>query len=788
MFGSKPKVADFIRKVERLAKKGLPNSGPLSSETTELLRFQLTDLLKSMNESGERAAGHRALGYLEGLRHIDNLEHQDVVLSLVPVAMARNVESGWENGPGTSDQVLSNVYFLLGREYLQFAKWELSAEFFYHAIITGSNREINRHAGLLSLICASHVDSEIYDLLRPNFDDVNDDVTHAVSALDAIRGKASLQRDPAWYSSIWKLGTLPAALLIEQVATQLNTRRHHREVLVLTQDAMRRIGNEAEYDWLRASILQASAVARVGLGTLEEAITDAEECWRLSERLRYGNCDHVMRESAWSRFLVARTVALEATVRLSDSERLAGFLQRDRLRASLTTRLEASDAEKGVVASGITVPTEEPAALDAESNAGGSAPGALFTALGDAWNATELSPPEETVGSTTLDHIPWWLGIARYGSNLFWTVLRHGIGIDCGWVDLTNTTLGDVLLDLESDITGRERPDGQLLNFDPFYHLAEWGTAEERIMTGALGGLLPPPVVAALNNLVSGDPMELVLAAGAGLQGVPWPIIQIGNPDTGGFRLIERARIRHWLSQDADSHRARFVPPSGRDDLKLLVVIDDPEDNLRGRCDFLRENALSYFSGTLPPTDSPKQAIKAALYEHCSQPISGIFFYRGHAQSPDNPSHVRIPVPRAIEPPDDLDELVFSAGEFFGRFDNGSRFLPLPSRVILSCCSSSSESLFGGEALGLAAACLIGGGAQEVIATGRDVLDCSFTSAFDDMLAEYMTDPAAHDAVLQNLQLRMYDEWRTYSVRGGIEVGDDIRFPHPLIWAMYQAI
>jgi hypothetical protein len=415
-----------------------------------------------------------------------------------------------------------------------------------------------------------------------------------------------------------------------------------------------------------------------------------------------------------------------------------------------------------------------------------SAPAGLFRALGDAWNSTRLLPPSSSIADVENMTIPWWLGIARYGSMLFWTVIRHGIGVECGYRDLTGSDLGNLLFDLEEDITGHVRSDGRMSEFDPTYHFAEWGTAEERIASLCLGELIPQSIVANLRAASIDEPMELVVAAGTGLEGVPWPILQVGSPDAGGFRLIERARIRHWLSQDVEDARSGHEPAT--DSLPILIAIDDPDGGLTGDSDYLRNHAQTYFNGRLPPTDAPKASLKTALYEYAAAEPVGVLFYRGHASSGNDPVKVSIDMPPPIAIPEDLDDLTISAGEFFGRFDDGSRYLPLPSRVVLSCCSSASASLFGGEAVGLAAACIVGGGAREVVATGRDVTDCSFTSAFDDLLAEAMTSPESHDSALRALQLRMYDEWRTFSVRGGIDVSDDIRFPHPLIWAMYQAI
>lgn len=785
----------LVRKVEKLAARGIPETGPLATAESERLRVELEQAIDGEPDSSSRQLAYGALGYLEGIAFLDDREHQDAVMGLLPPAMARWALLGHgRSGVGKPNPILGNCLFLLGREYVQYAQWKMSTELFVYATVASTNRTVARDAGLLSLISAAHEDDEMYSTVRDLFDDdtIASDrgLAAAVRALDGALGRTDIAHDVGTYSDIWTRGPLAAGLIVDRLAQTLNASGRYRDVVKLTYDALIRLGDDPILESTKSAVLQESSSAKLHLGNEEGAIADAEQSWELSEYLRYGNCDHRMREAAWARHEKARIVALRAAAAVADAEKMAGYIQRDRLRASLFTWLEPSDSEDEpqptkadkVGRSGMTVNGEQKDDSRGDSS-GMTAPEAFFAALGDTFNSTRLTPPPKSEEAVSSRDIPWWLGIARYDSALFWTILRNGIGIDCGTVDLDESNLGDLLLDLQADVTGNARPDGRDISVDPLHDLAEWGTFEERIATLTLGQLLPETLVAALHGASAEHPLSLVIAAGRGLDGVPWPIVQIATPDTGGFRLIERACIRHWLSSDVES--ARAGRPVSEDELPILVAIDDPEDNLAGRSAFLKANSLAYFSGE-SPIPNAKEAVKRALYDHCDDGALGVFFYRGHATSFDDPAHVAIAVPEAT--PGNVEESHISSGEFFGRFDGGERFLPLPSRVVLSCCSSSSGSLFGGEALGLAAACVRGGGAQEVIATGYDVIDCSFTSAFDDMLAGALVDPSPHDAVLRRLQVRMYDEWRTFSVRGGIELGDDIRFPHPLVWAMYQAM
>ena len=95
--------------------------------------------------------------------------------------------------------------------------------------------------------------------------------------------------------------------------------------------------------------------------------------------------------------------------------------------------------------------------------------------------------------------------------------------------------------------------------------------------------------------------------------------------------------------------------------------------------------------------------------------------------------------------------------------------------------------MLGGETIRLVAGIIKSGG-QQVIATGVDVFDASFTQALDEILITEMLAPGADAATLLcNVQLRMLWEWKVSSLRGGIGYTEDIKDPHPMIWAAFQA-
>ena len=74
-----------------------------------------------------------------------------------------------------------------------------------------------------------------------------------------------------------------------------------------------------------------------------------------------------------------------------------------------------------------------------------------------------------------------------------------------------------------------------------------------------------------------------------------------------------------------------------------------------------------------------------------------------------------------------------------------------------------------------------------MIATSIDILDDPFTSRFDGMLTQVSVDSPPLYKGLSMLQNRVCLDWRNYSLRGGEPESTRTAWPHPLIWAMYQA-
>lgn len=793
-------------KVELMAKDYIEDLAPASDEATRALRLTLAEKLSYL--PNERAAANSGasinLGYLEALEALDALEHKDAVSNLFPVVLTRYVEQGYAEGNARPDMMLSNALFLLGREYLKYGSWEKASELFFYSAVSGTRKRTHaRRVGLLSLLCAyNSQDEELIEAMDDLFSDIDDATVNRVQEILRLpNAKIPSAKDPAWSALIWRFGPLVGVLASEHLIRVLNKDGEHQAALLMSNIALNAIGDASSCDWLRALLHQQNALTYQLSGRNQEALGESLRARSLSQQLRYGECEHPLREQVWIRYFPCRETAIRCAADGEDAGLLASLLEQDRLQASLHAWLEQeSMAEED--ADPVAVPQSRGA-----SNP--SVPAVFFRAYEDVANSTRLiapatSPFVEGVASThqasfKTDHVEWWLGISRYGKCVYWSLLHHGKPFQSGSVNLlADYFLAGVLDDFEQDAESRMSKVNGLAGdgtsvISPFYHLAEWGTAEERTTSETLARLVPRPLQDALSRATLEKPIELVISAGMGFSNVPWPIIQLRDSRMKNYRLIERATIRHWASAYVESEKLsrRFIHDySGLKALPLLVAVDDPRGDLTGKCQFIRSNSANYMNVTTGTAISNELSIKQHLVQilqkNCISHPPGVFFYRGHANSWDDPSSVVLELPE--QPGMDGQDAVLPSGEFFGRYEDGSKWIPLPSRVVLSCCSSSSAALLGGEAVGLASACIVGGGASEVIATASDVYDSSFTSAFDDLLAEMMMDPVPHMEALRNLQVRMYDEWRLFSVRGGISVEDDIKFPHPLIWAMYQAI
>ncbi|WP_067488075.1 CHAT domain-containing protein [Nocardia ignorata] len=491
---------------------------------------------------------------------------------------------------------------------------------------------------------------------------------------------------------------------------------------------------------------------------------------------------------AWQDFGRARRTALTAAVRTGNSELVAVLIERARVDSEIATSLERDESSWNVTAEYVVdgdVYTEDEAA-QSRSDFQPIVPALVFRSMEVSLNATTVRRP----GSDDSGHTPTapraepehpstlvvkdlrsqlrrsgidvWLGLHLEGKTIYWAMLTASEAASGTLLVGAATEIGSALAEFDDHVRLRKM---DLLGIA--------GSPDELALTEPLAALVPQQVRAVLaDRTSSADVKRLALAFSPELSVVPWPILPVGGPDQ---RLVELCCLRVWCSQGVEGKRTS--PPEPLGPLPISVCCDDPTGTLRpGR---LFAAASAHF--VLGSADTGR--VELASRDNVARALSwtrhnlpqSLAFFRSHSDQGYDAAHSTLRL--AGE-----DEIV--AGELHGRYGTGEPFVPMPTRVVLSSCSSSSMSGHGGASIGLAAGC-IAAGASGVVATGIDVADVPFTLDLDNQLISYLRHGAEHDRQLRELHIRLLHEWRT----GGRtrRWPDEITESHPLVWSYYWA-
>ncbi|WP_404961359.1 CHAT domain-containing protein [Streptomyces sp. 147326] len=823
----------------------LPPRGDLSTRGTRWIASRLDDRLDGRD--GPSARRQRELleleGFLGGLSIADSKDSGNAGHSWVRAMLIRITDRLPEPGAlPPKDRHLARLYELLGREYVRYADWSTAAECFTGAALHwAAPRHVRRTYAQMVVLTMKEGD---HAAARDGLEIIQG-ASHGPSA--AFHRIAARILDPAplldahaadGIERVHDLGIIPYTYLVSCLAQRLAADAQPERALGLLTTARARLAADRADDWLAGELEQAAAGIWTSLERYEEALGLALSAWAKLDAQRYRACSHTQRLSLWKNFGPTRRAALVSAVALGDERTVAELIESCRLQSLLGAAVEVEDDEK-LAGSGIEA-TAGPADADAEDPDGGGsgtagplatpapAPGdesaaadgsgpvvssAVFTALNDALNSTLLHfpepvsyqgtalllphyrtalPPKEAQGLAARpldDALPegvFWSTHIEDGL-LFWFVARDGRPAGYGAQDLREfDRIKPVLLGLAGHSQSSERKTWSLFPYkrgpgdfyEPFTQLRSWRSAEEQIITRTIGQLLPPPLVDALRRAGADQPLRLTISAARELTCVPWAITMVPGTEE---RLIEKAVLRMWTSTPTQLRRASRdsrLPPGSP--VPFLLACDNPDGSLRARtADSVVNEAAALLTASGPDGPGTKDALLAALHK-IGPSTHGVFFYRGHGVHDSDPAWSALPL---------AEETYVQSGELFGAFDDGTPFLPMPTRVILSCCSSSTASALGGEGMGLAAGA-IHSGADQVIATSLDIRDASFTEAFEDLLVRGMLDgqrTGDHADLLRRLQLRMLTEWKVFSVRGEDFDGEEIRDPHPIIWASFQA-
>jgi hypothetical protein len=382
----------------------------------------------------------------------------------------------------------------------------------------------------------------------------------------------------------------------------------------------------------------------------------------------------------------------------------------------------------------------------------------------------------ETVGGIKA----WWWG-CWLGANgvLFWAVRDPTGKYTCG--SLSGGATADqegILPEAINNIPGGP-PKGVDSQHGPYNRSY---LAEEEFSTSLGAFLLPPSLAVGIAKAfrVQQAPVQLVVA-GNFLSRFPLPLVAVGSiDDEHPVRLIEVAVIRVapplavliWITPGSASN----LP------LPLAAVCMDPTEDLSHAV--FDVEAETVLAGAKVRRDRPGAiaATKANLLEvlRRNRGRPAIFAFSGHAHPGEAGSDFESSLP--LE-----DQGEITSQELF-TFAGGSPLLPMPQRVLLSCCGSAGSTGAGrGEWLGLATGCLISG-ASEVVATAWPIWDTAFTSRFDSELLRALRTAQDPATALRDLQLDCLKEWRESAIDySEAPVSAKSSEPLPLIWAAYQS-
>ncbi|WP_328718796.1 CHAT domain-containing protein [Streptomyces sp. NBC_00247] len=752
-------------------------------------------------------------GFLGGVVKADAEDSGNAGLSYVLSILIRSTEQP-PRPDLVPDRHLATLHELLGREYVRFADWATAEECFAGAALHWRTARHARRTFCQMVVLAMKAGDRDGALTHLK---VIEGASHGASAVFHRIAARVLDETPgvgadevAGIEQVRKLGIITYTYLVSCLAERLAEDAQPERALGLLTSANARLAAEGADSWLVGELEQRSATIWVAMGRHEEGLDLALAAWAKLDAPRYRACSHAQRASLWANFSPSRYAALTAVTALGDGRAVAELIESCRLQSMIGTIVEADTEEetKKLADSGIST---EPEPADETESDGPLVSRAVFTALNDAFGATFLRFPSPVSFQGAALLMPHYSSVLPTGSAhalvprsldealpegffwsshiengfLFWFAAQDAEPIGYGAEDLRlRDRVKPVLLGLAGQSQAAEPKSWSLFPrkrgpgdyYEPYTHLESWKSAEEQIITRTIGDLLPPPLVTALSAATGPDPVRLTISAARELACVPWPIVMVPGSEE---RLVERAALRMWTSAPTQLVRSARRSRPDSSPVPFLLACDNPDGTLRERTS---ESVVRSAATLLEAAGSPAPATKESLLQALHQigpSTRGLFFYRGHAVHDADPAWSALP----LAGDDHL-----SSGELFGSLDDGTPFLPMPERVVLSCCSSSTASSLGGEAIGLAAGA-IQSGADQVIATSVDLLDTSFTEVFEDLIVEDMLARPQDDHVdlLRRLQLRMLNEWKICSLRGTTDSGDDIRDPHPVIWASYQA-
>jgi hypothetical protein len=376
----------------------------------------------------------------------------------------------------------------------------------------------------------------------------------------------------------------------------------------------------------------------------------------------------------------------------------------------------------------------------------------------------------------------WWSTWYEL-DTLFWVLSRGDLPFSGGSVDLVEDDDLCAALTVASLGYRVEPPwpiPEQVTDVDIARYLAVADSFDELQLTGTLARLLPP-------ELWSPDTFSgrLLISSAPELAVVPWAVLPLDLTTSPVTRLIERFELCFLPSLAVLNLATRRTPadhPKSGSELPFLLACNyfpttdgpSPLPTRQAQAVFTAREQCDVLPGAEQATTTNVSRRLRSLIPS----TRGVAFFRTHyewVESDPGASGLM------------LSDGVLPCGIFGARdMTTWRTVLGLPDTVVLSCCSTSgNRERNGGETLGMAAMAIVAG-ARRLIATAVEIRNTAFTVALDDMLIDIATHPDDHVAALRDLQLRLLDEWRRYSLRDVEQLRDTT--PTPDIWAHYQAL
>ena len=715
---------------------------------------------------------------------------------------------------------LANVTFAISRSYSRLGDSKRAALFAAETYLRTPrrDRDIQRLVWCLAAMIAAGDRSAVVEVLA---DLLTEKLPEPSASMFLILEHASgYRRNPLAkiLEANERLARVPAELAVLfrlTVAAELRAAGRQHEAREVLESLLQQLADEAAPAWTIARVRQVVADILVGEQRYQDALGEALSSWVVLDEFRYRTGSPRLRRTIHDSYALARRAAMTAAAGLQDWALLSELIEAARLQSAsdIEGSLDEFDAAIGGREPAKRAPRSDTRTINIDEL---TAPYSYIyddltnsrTDLGTAADVTiagrsMIALAREKVRNHAL-HIAvsrkslalesclmkaydgnalWWSTWHERGF-IFWTVSRRPGRIEGGYIDLNaDPALRDALtVCCDGNRLPVPWPGSGPASHDLQQALMVCDSPEELDLTGKLARLLPRQIFqGAEPGQANAAASRLLMSPAPDLSCVPWPILPIGGPADTPVRLIERYELQFVPSlatiadavSAADDQGAKRIPFTMSCDYLVPDAFPTPPRAAEVRFGTAQQHADHSDISLATP-----EAV-ASFLRGLEPGTPGLTTFRTHFNSVGGD-----PTASGFE----LNGGTLEVGWLLPRDPRAGRtILGMTSRVLLSCCSTSAaQDRYGGESLGLVAACLHSG-ARMIIATSVNILHTSFTNAFDELLTEVMLESQSHVYGLHVLQTQMLRDWRGNS-KIEIHASDsDIHDPLPVVWAYYQA-